>query len=96
MRRPIVEKGPEGVLTLKCRYLPPDLRVGETITNVESSVLPVGLTLVGAPQVSGVYVTQVVSGGVAKTDYLVRFKVTTSAGQVYEHPNIDSVLVKVV
>jgi len=92
----VVEKGPNGILTVRCRYWPPDLNDGETISQVESSVTPPGLTLNGAPGISGAWVTQTVSGGTSGVDYLLKFKVTTSIGQVYEHPDIDSVVVKVV
>jgi len=91
-----VEKGSAGVLTVRLRYWPQDLNAGETITAVESSVSPAGLTLVGLPGIDGEEVYQKVSGGVAGTDYVVQFVVHTSAGQTYDHPYMDAFLVKVV
>lgn len=91
-----VEKGTAGVLTIRLHYWPQDLNQGETLAEVETSVSPSGLTLVGLPGNSGSEVYQKVSGGVAGTDYVVQFKVTTSTGQVFDHPYLDAFLVKVV
>jgi len=56
------------------------------------------LTLVGAPTISAdkKKVYQIVDGGVAGTDYTVQFKITTSAGYIYEHPVLNAIKVEVV
>ena len=69
-----------------------DLASGETIASCTAAATPAGLTLTGLVQISGTQIHQIVEGGVAGTDYVIRFTMTTSAGQVF----IYDCLVKVV
>lgn len=92
----IVSKGAAEELKIGLRYWPPDLLSNETITAVETSVTPTGLTLDGAPTISGAEVYQKITGGTAAKEYLVQFKVTTSRPEVLNNPEIDVILVKVV
>jgi hypothetical protein len=61
----------------------PDIKTSETITLVETSVLPAGLTLDGDPSISGNTVKQNIKDGVADQIYSLCFKVTISSGNVY-------------
>jgi len=60
------------------------LGTGETISSAEVTVIPAGLTKEGGYTINGGVVSQVVSGGTAGKTYKVIFKVTTSAGAIYE------------
>jgi len=95
---PVVEKGVDGKFAIGLELQSPDLEAGQEITAVETSVSPVGLTLVGSPTISTdkTKVYQIVDGGVAGTDYTIQFKITTSAGYVYEHPVLNAIKVEVV
>ena len=73
-------------------YDAPDLKEGQTISTVETSVTPEGLTLDGDPTIDGATVEQMVKAGVSKARYTVLFKVTTSAGHVY----LDNVVVIII
>lgn len=76
-------------------YKAPDLAAGETISTVTVAITPAGLTAVGAPSIDGLSVYQIVEGGASGVDYSVLFKVTTSAGYIYNHPDKEAILVKV-
>jgi len=95
---PVVEKGVDGKFAIGLELLAPDLEAGEEITAVETTIAPVGLTPVGAATISAdkrkVY--QIIDAGVAGVDYTVQFKITTSAGYVYEHPVLNAIRVEVV
>jgi len=95
---PVVEKGVDGKFAIGLELQAPDLEAGEDITAVETAVTPVGLNLVGSPTISTdkTKVYQIVDGGVAGVDYTVQFKITTSAGYVYEHPVLNAIKVEVV
>lgn len=56
------------------------LEDSETITACECSVTPSGLTLTGDEVVDSPTVKQKIEGGVAGTDYVVRFHITTNLG----------------
>lgn len=75
-------------------YNAPDLNKGETIESVEVSVSPEGLT-VGDPEKNGNKVSAMISGGTVGKSYIVLFKVTTSAGHIYNNPDRDAVEVKI-
>lgn len=96
MSRPIITKSVSGKFAIGLEYQAPDLKADETITDVVVTITPVGLTAEGAPVIDGNEVSQVISGGVAKKNYTVLFKVTTSAGFVYNNPKRESILVKVI
>ena len=66
------------------RFEPEDLPTGETITNVDVSVDPVGLTLSGSPSISGDEVSEYISGGTVDVVYAVTFQVTISNGNKFE------------
>ena len=91
----IIQKGVNGKFPIGLRLASPDLESSETITAVAASVSPVGLTL-GTPGIDGDEVFVEVSVGTAGTDYEVQFKITTSSGKVFEHPELNAILVKVV
>lgn len=57
--------------------------VADTISSATVTV-PVGLTAVGAPAVSGGFVTQRVSGGVVDTAYTLVCQITTVGGLIDE------------
>jgi hypothetical protein len=92
----VVEKSTTDELKVGLRYWPPDLITGETITAVEATVTPTGLTLSGTATIGGAEVYQKVTGGTAGTEYLLQFKVTTSRPEIFKNPEIDAILVKVV
>lgn len=96
MPRPIVMKSVSDRFEIGLQYQAPDLETGETITDVEVTISPTGLTAEGAPVIDGNTVSQVISGGVIKKNYTVLFKVTTSAGFIYSNPKKESILVKVI
>lgn len=96
MPRPIVMKSVSGKFKLGLQYQAPDLEADETITDVEVTISPTGLTAEGGPEIDGNTVSQVISGGVIKKNYTVLFKVTTSAGFIYNNPEKESILVKVI
>jgi len=54
------------------------LDAAETITACTCTVSPSGLTLTGVVQIVGTKITQFISGGVAGTDYRLRFHITTN------------------
>lgn len=59
------------------------LGTGETIQTVDTTI-PTGLTKEGSPTIDGITTSQVISGGTALGIYPVVFKITTSAGAIYE------------
>jgi len=93
----IVSKGQEDKFDIQLNYSSPDLDAGETIVSVTASVKPSGLIL-GTPGIqannTSVYVE--VSNGLPGKTYVVLFKTTTSAGRIYNNPDYDSILVKVI
>jgi len=95
MRRPIVQKSPEGKFPIELEYQAPDLAAGETLASAIVTATPAGLTI-GVPVVGDETVGVLISLGTKGVDYIVRFKVTTSVGYVYNHPELDSILVKVI
>ena len=90
-----IEKGANEKFAVGLEYVAPDLEAGETITDVSVSVIPTGLT-VGTPVVDGAKVKVSIEGGTLAQTYRVQFRVTTSAGYVYEHPERDAILVRIV
>jgi len=95
---PVVEKGVDGKFAIGLELQSPDLEEGEDITAVETTITPVGLTPVGGATISAdkTKVYQIIDGGVAGVDYTVQFKITTSAGHIYEHPVLNAIKVEVV
>lgn len=73
------------------RVLSPDLASGETISSCTATATS-GLTLDEACTISGDTVSVGASAGTAGSDYVVRFVVTTSAGNTF----IYDYLVKVI
>jgi hypothetical protein len=59
------------------------LAEGETISTVDVTV-PTGLSKEGVGVIAGLKTTQTVYGGTAGMSYDVVFKITTSAGLIYE------------
>jgi len=98
MAEKFVKKAASEKFAVGLKYKTPDLLVGETVIGVTVEINPEGLTTVGDPQIStnGREVSQMISGGNSGVNYEVLFKVTTSAGHIYNRPGKDSVLVKVV
>jgi hypothetical protein len=92
----VVEKAVAEKFEIGLRYWPPDIRVGQTITAVEISVVPTGLGLDGDPTIDGLEVKQMVYGGMAGVRYVVQFKITTSIGYIFENPQYDAITVRVV
>lgn len=95
MRRPIAFKSPEGSFPIELEYQAPDLAAGETISSAVVTASPAGLTI-GTPIIGTNTVGVLISIGSKGVDYIVRFKVTTSVGYIYNHPELDSILVKVI
>lgn len=97
MPEKFVKKAVSEKFAVGLKYKTPDLLAGETIATVTVEISPVGLTPVGDPQVSanGREVSQMISGGISGVNYEVLFRVTTSAGNIYNRPGKDSILVKV-
>jgi hypothetical protein len=52
----------------------------ETIDTCTCVATPSGLTLTGVVQIAGHKITQYISGGVAGTDYRLRFHIATNLG----------------
>ena len=100
--RPVIEKSVNGKFPIGLRYSAPDIESGESINAVTCTITPGS----GDPdlQTSGAVVIDgggkefkwVVEKGVADTDYIVLFKVTTDAGKIFEHPVRESILVTIV
>ena len=65
----------------------PDLNEGETIQSCTAEVTPAGLTLDPACVIDEDQVSVGISGGVAGSDYVVRFKPVISSGKkpVYDY-----------
>ena len=74
------------------RYTSDRMDLGETVSTCVISQSPSGLTEVGSPIISDNLVTQIVSGGVAGTEYYVTFTTTLSDGSIYK----DDIVVMVV
>ncbi len=56
------------------------LDAGETIQTCTASVSPAGLTLSGAVVIASPRISQLVTGGTAGVDYVVRFHIATNMG----------------
>lgn len=91
----VVRKDPIERYPIGLRYRFPDLSPGETISVAEVSVSPAGLILAGSPIIEGNEVTQIVEGGSSGIEHTVRFKITTSTGKIFSHPDIDVIKVRV-
>lgn len=90
------EIGIGGKHALGLELISPDLEAGETISAVETTITPaVGLTKVGSPSKDDTHVYQIVEG-VTVGEYEIQFKITTSAGYVHNHPELNVLKVKVV
>jgi hypothetical protein len=88
----IIEKRVNEKFAIGFSYTAPDLAAGQHIDAVVVTA-GAGLSVEGAPAIIGTdEVSQVIYGGTAGTDYTVLFKVTTSAGYIYE----DVYVVKVI
>ena len=73
------------------RVLAPDLASGETISTCTATATT-GLTLDASCTISGDEVSVGVSSGVAASDYVVRFVVTTSAGNTFVYDYLVKVI----
>lgn len=93
MNKPISKAASERY-AIELSYRAPDLNTGETIEAVEATVTPEGLIL-GTPSKNGNKVSVMINGGVAGKTYLVLFKVTTSAGHIYNDPDRDAIEVRI-
>lgn len=79
-----IEKRPNEKFAIGFKYTTPDIATGEHIDAVTATV-DTGLTQDGSAAIVGTdTVSQVVSGGTADSEYHVVFKVTTSAGYIFE------------
>jgi len=65
------------------KYVSPDLESGETISAVDVSVDPSGLTLSGAGVITGSSVAQFITGGTSGAAYIMTFKTTISSGNIF-------------
>lgn len=93
-RIPTLLKRSEEKYAIGLQYITPDLEEGEYISLSECTISPSevgGLAKVGAVVVENDQVSQFIEAGVMGNDYYVKFKTTTSGGNVYE----DSIFVKV-
>lgn len=95
MAIPVVEKAVAETFPIGLTYIDPDLETGETISASTVAVTPSGLTL-GAVTIDGAEVSAFISGGTAGTEYTVLFKTTTSGGKIFNNPNKDALLVRVI
>lgn len=95
MSIPVVEKAVAETFPIGLTYISPDLATAETITAATVAVTPTGLTL-SAVTISGAEVSTFISAGTAGVEYVVLFKVTTSGGKIFNNPNKDALLVRVI
>lgn len=95
MSQAIIEKAVDGKFPIGLKLYSPDLESSETISTVTATVSPPGLTL-GIATKSGDEVSVEISEGVAGKQYIVQFKITISSGKIFCHPQLNSILVKVV
>lgn len=95
MAIPTVEKAVAETFPVGLTYIDPDLETGETISSATVAVTPTGLTL-SAVTVASPAVSAFVSGGTAGVEYTVLFKVTTSGNKIFNNPNKDALLVRVI
>ena len=82
-----IRKSPNEEFSIGLKFVSPDLDEGETIVSVTTAVAPSGLSLFGSPSINGEgsdTVSQVVSGGVDGTDYIVTFTAVTSQAHTFE------------
>lgn len=95
-----IEKAVSETLAIGLTYVSPDLATGETITVSTVAATPVGLTLsavtISTTTVASDTVSAFASAGTAGVEYTVLFKVTTSGGNIYNNPNKDALLVRVI
>jgi len=101
MRRPIVEKSVNGKFPIGLIYSAPDLDETEKISAVTCTITPVednGLETTGAVVIAGdgksFYWT--IQKGIKRRKYIVLFKVTSDLGKIFEHPEKEAILVKIV
>ena len=85
----IIKKRPTEQYSIGLKFQPPDLVYDQKIIGVETSVVPVevgGLELLGSPTIGGLTdeVAQVIGSGNDLGEYRVKFKVTTSLGDIFE------------
>jgi hypothetical protein len=75
------------------KFYPPDLNLGETITDCITSVSPSGLELHGDTiiDIDNRTVTQVVRGGTSGVTYTVTFNTTISNGYVF----VDNIIIRI-
>ena len=92
----IIEKAAAEKFRVGLYYWPPDVGEGNAIVGATAVVTPNGLILDGDPVIFGQRIMQMVYGGVAGTDYLVQFTVTTSNGSIYASPDHDAIIVRVI
>lgn len=98
MAEKFIKKAVSEKFAVGLKYKTPDLMADETVISATVEISPVGLTAVGDPQISadGREVSQMISEGMSGVNYQVLFRVTTSAGNIYNQPGKDSILVKVI
>ncbi len=95
MAIPIVEKAVAETFPIGLTYISPDLDTGETVVSATVAATPAGLTLSGVT-VATPSISAFVSGGTTGVEYTVLFAVTTSGSKLYNNPNKDAILVRVI
>lgn len=95
MTQAIVNKAPAEKFKIKLTYWPPDVTAANQIVSATATVSPLGLTLLGAVEIDGNDVLQMIEGGAAGVDYLVQFAITTTDTSHYANPDYDAILVRV-
>jgi hypothetical protein len=97
---PVIEKAVAETFPIGLTYVSPDLATAETITAATVAVTPSGLTLsvvtIATTTVTSDTVSAFVSSGTVGIEYTVLFKVTTSSGKIFNNPNKDALLVRVI
>ena len=99
MARALIEKSVDGTFPIGLKYYPDDLDTDETITTVTNAITPAGeLAVDGAVSIAGdgKSFSWVIKDGIAGTEYIILFKVTTSTGKIFNHPIRESIIVEVV
>ena len=87
-----LKKRPSEQYPIGLKYVTPDLKSDETIVSATATIYPDvvgGIVALGSPIINIDLVSQLIGGGVDGVDYTVKFKTTTSSGNVYQ----DSILV---
>jgi len=101
MRRAIVEKSVNGKFPVGLIYTSPDLDATEKISAVDVTITPAetnGLEKVDNAVIAddGKSFSWVIQKGIKDHEYVCQFKVTSDAGKIFEHPEREVILVRIV